>query len=92
MEQRSCAGYVITQNIKVKDTEFVLGETPKTGMCVTWQCKNGDNYFWGHYCENYYAALKDLCERSAQEVDYLASIGAIPPLSSRKARDRGHER
>ena len=41
---------------------------------------------------NYYAALKDLCERSAQEVDYLASIGAIPPLSSRKARDRGHER
>ena len=92
MEQRSCAGYVITQSIKVKDTEFVLGENPKTGMCVTWHCKIGDNYFWGHYCENYYAALKDLCERSAQEVDYLASIGAIPPLSSRKARDRGHER
>ena len=54
MEQRSCAGYVITQSIKVKDTEFVLGEHLKTGMCVTWQCKNGDNYFWGHYCENYY--------------------------------------
>ena len=48
MEQRSCAGYIITQSIKVKDTEFVLGEHPKTGMCVTWQCKNGDNYFWGH--------------------------------------------
>ena len=87
MEQRSCAGYIITQSIKVKDTEFVLGEHPKTGMYVTWQCKNRDNHFWGHYCENYYAALKDLCERAAQEVDYLASIGAIPPLASRKAKD-----
>lgn len=87
MEQRSCAGYIITQSIKVKDTEFVLGEHPKTGMCVTWQCKNGDNYFWGHYCPNKYDALKDLCERAAQEVDYLASIGAIPPLASRKPRD-----
>ena len=57
MEQRSCAGYVITQSIKVKDTEFVLEEHPKTGMCVTWQCKNGDNYFWGHYCPNKYDAL-----------------------------------
>ena len=40
MEQRICAGYVITQSIQVKDTEFVLGEHPKTGMCATWQCKN----------------------------------------------------
>ena len=87
MEQRSCAGYVITQSIKVKDTEFVLGEHPKTRMCVTWQCKNGDNYFWGHFYPNKYDALKDLCERVAQEVDSLASIGAIPPLASRKARD-----
>lgn len=47
MEQRICAGYVITQSIKVKETEFVLGEHPKTGMCATWQCKNSDNYFWG---------------------------------------------
>ena len=92
MEQRICAGYVITQSIQVKDTEFVLGEHPKTGMCATWQCKNGDNYFWGHYCTNKYDALKDLCERAAQEVDYLASIGAIPPLSSRNRTDRGMER
>ena len=92
MEQRICAGYVITQSIQVKDTEFVLGEHPKTGMCATWQCKNGDNYFWGHYCTNEYDALKDLCERASQEVDYLASIGAIPPLASRKEKDRGLER
>ena len=59
MEQRICAGYVITQSIQVKDTEFVLGEHPKTGMCATWQCKNGDNYFWGHYITNKYDALGD---------------------------------
>lgn len=92
MEVRICAGYVITQSIKVKNIEFVLGEHPKTGMYATWQCKNGDDYFWGHYCENYYVALKDLCERVAQEVDHLASIGAIPTLSSRIRADRGMER
>lgn len=92
MEKRINAGYIITQSIQVKDSEFVLGQHPKTGMCVTWQCKNGGNYFWGHYCDNYYDALKGLCQRAAQEVDYLASIGAIPPLSSQKEKDRGVER
>lgn len=90
MEQRICAGYVITQSIRVKDTEFVMGEHPKTGMCATWQCRDGDNYFWGHYHNNRYNALKDLCDRAIQEVDYLASIGAIPPVSSRKEKE--HER
>lgn len=92
MEQRVCAGYVITQSIKVKDTEFVLGEHPTTGMYATWQCKDGDNYFWGHYCTNKYDALKDLCQRASNEVDYLASIRAIPPLSSRNRRDVEVER
>jgi hypothetical protein len=84
MEQRSCVGYVITQSVKVNNAEFVLGEHPITGMCATWQCKNGDNYFWGHYYPNKYDALKDLCKRVSQEVDYLASIGVIPPIASRK--------
>ena len=92
MAQRSNAGYVITQSIHVKDSEFVLGEHPESGMYVTWLCKNGSDYFWGHYCDNYYNALKDLCERATQEVDYLASIGAIPPLSSRSNTDREMER
>ena len=93
MDWRKNAGYIITNAITIGESEIVLGvHETKPDMFVTWECANGNNYFWGHYCENYYAALKDLCERSAQEVDYLASIGAIPPLSSRKARDRGHER
>ena len=68
MEQRICAGYVITQSIQVKDTEFVLGEHPKTGMCATWQCKNGDNYFWGHYFSDYNSAMADMFDRAETEI------------------------
>ena len=91
MEQRNCVGYIITQSIHVADTEFVLGEHPETGICATWQCKNGDNYFWGHYYGNRYDALKDLCQRASNEVDRLAFIGAIS-LPSGKEKGRGRER
>lgn len=88
MEQRECAGYIITQSIKVKDSEFVLGEHPKKDMYVTWRCKDGDNYFWGHYTSNRYEALKDLCQRAEKEIDYLAAIGEIPPITSQKEQER----
>lgn len=88
MEQRECAGYIITQSIKVKDSEFVLGEHPKKDMYVIWRCKDGDNYFWGHYTSNRYDALKDLCQRAEREIDYLAAIGEIPPLTSQKEKER----
>ncbi len=88
MEQRECAGYIITQSIKVKDSEFVLGEHPKKDMYVTWRCKDGDNYFWGHYTSNRYEALKDLCQRAEREIDYLAAIGEIPPITSQKEQER----
>ena len=88
MEQRECAGYIITQSIKVKDSEFVLGEHPKKNMYVTWRCKDGDNYFWGHYTSNRYEALKDLCQRAEKEIDYLAAIGEIPPITSQKEQER----
>lgn len=80
MEQRENAGYIITESIMVKNTEFVLGEEPKTGMCVTWECRNGTDYYWGHYTENRYEALKDLCERAIKEIDHLSTIQAIPPV------------
>jgi hypothetical protein len=87
-DKRINAGYEIIRSFPVGDTEFVLGRNVYApSQFVTWECSNGNNYFWGHYCPNKYDALKDLCERVAQEVDYLASIGAIPPLSSRKPRD-----
>ncbi|MBO7252610.1 MAG: hypothetical protein J6V25_08275 [Oscillospiraceae bacterium] len=87
MKQRINAGYIITQSIQVKDSEFVLGQHSKSGMYVTWLCKHNDNYYWAHYSDNYYDALKDLCQRVTQEIDYLASISAIPPLSFRRERD-----
>lgn len=87
MNQRECAGYIITQSIRVKDAEFVLGEHPKKDMYVTWRCKDGDNYFWGHYTSNRYDALKDLCQRAEREIDYLATIGEIPPLTSQKEKE-----
>lgn len=88
MEQRECAGYIITQSIKVKDSEFVLGEHPKKDMYVIWRCKDGDNYFWGHYTSNWYEALKDLCQRAEKEIDYLAAIGEIPLITSKKEQER----
>mgnify|MGYP006370083333 FL=1 len=88
MDQRECAGYIITQSIKVKDSEFVLGEHPKKDMYVTWRCKDGDNYFWGHHTSNRYEALKDLCQRAEKEIDYLAAIGEIPPITSQKEQER----
>ena len=66
----------------------MLGEHPKKDMYVTWRCKDGDNYFWGHYTNNRYAALKDLCQRAEREIDYLASIGAIPPVTSKEEQER----
>ena len=88
MEQRECAGYIITQSIKVKDSEFVLGEHPKKDMYVTWRCKDGDYYFGGPYTSNRYEALKDLCQRAEREIDYLAAIGEIPPITSQKEQER----
>ena len=88
MEQRECAGYIITQSIKVNDSELVLGEHPQKDMYVTRRCKDGDNYFWGHYTSNRYDALKDLCQRAEREIDYLAAIGEIPPITSQKEQER----
>lgn len=91
MSERINEGYVITQSITVKDSEFVLGEHRASGMYVTWACKNGTDYYWGHYTENRFAALKDLCERAAGEIDYLASIKAIPPIAN-PAKNKDYER
>ena len=70
------------------ENEGILGEHPKKDMYVTWRCKDGDNYFWGHYTSNRYEALKDLCQRAEREIDYLAAIGEIPPITSQKEQER----
>ena len=73
-EQRTNAGYVITDSIQIGSAEFVIGEK-KTSfgmMYVTWQCRDGNNYFWGHYLNDRSAAEKDLLERADRELEYRA--------------------
>lgn len=70
--RRTNSGYVINASIPVGDKEFVLGEHQTApGQFVTWECKNGTNYIWGHYTDSPLEALRDLCRRVMEEVEYL---------------------
>ena len=47
---RTNAGYTITDSVFIGNVEFVIGHNPSYSTpYVTWECKNGDNYYWGHY-------------------------------------------
>ena len=64
MEWRKNAGYIITNAITIGESEIVLGVHEKlSDHFVTWECANGNNYFWGHYFTNLINAQKDFCER-----------------------------
>ena len=68
MEQRINAGYTITDSIHIGNAEFVIGEHPGApAPYVTWECKDGSNYFWGHYSTSRQAAEHDLLERATLE-------------------------
>ena len=88
-KQRTNAGYAITDSIQIGNAEFVLGEK-KTSfgmMYVTWQCKDGNNYFWGHYLNDRSAAEKDLLERAGREQEYQEFKEETVP-KSRHSKDR----
>lgn len=71
MEQRTNIGYKITDTIHVGNAEFVLGvhETDPNRF-VTWECKNGNDYFWGHYFTRRDDAVKDLVDRANREIEF----------------------
>lgn len=74
MNYRMNAGYIITDSIHVGETEFVLGvhsTAPK--QFVTWACKDGKDYYWGHYHSDLLSATKDLLERATQELEFCMS-------------------
>ena len=72
MNMRTNAGYTITESIHIGNTEFVLGESSTDpARFVTWACKDGDNYFWGHYITDRLAALRDLLDRAGEELSLL---------------------
>lgn len=69
---RTNAGFVITNAIPVGNKEFVLGVNIKNPKSfVTWECKGGTDYFWGHYTDSLLKATRDLCQRVMGEVEYL---------------------
>lgn len=69
---RKNAGYTITESIFVGNVEFVLGEnTAAPARFVTWECKDGNNYYWGHYMTDKLTALRDLLDRAGQALSIL---------------------
>ena len=88
MGERKNAGYTIVESIHIGNTEFVIGHKPGApSPYVTWECANGDNYFWGHYMDERYQAERDLLERASSELDLQERARA-----SHKNKDKEKER
>ena len=85
---RMNAGYIITDSIHIGETEFVIGvHATQPSMFVTWACRNGDNYFGGHYITTRDAAEHDLVERAKEQLQLLDTIrGRSIPTRGRDAR------
>lgn len=87
MKQRINAGYTITDSVTIGKTEFVIGRNnAQPPMFVTWACKGGNDYFWGHYMETREAAERDLLDRAAIELELQY------PSRETKQRDKERER
>lgn len=71
MDWRKNVGYIITNSITIGDSEIVLGVHEKLpNEFVTWECKDKNDYFWGHYFSNHLAAQKDFLKRGLDKVRF----------------------
>lgn len=71
MNLRINEGYIITDSVHIGLTEFVLGvHSTAPSQFVTWACKGGNDYYWGHYHSDMLAATKDFLERATQELEF----------------------
>lgn len=71
MDIRMNAGYIITDSVHVGEMEFVLGVSSYvSSQFVTWACKDGKDYYWGHYHDDLLSATKDLLDRATQELEF----------------------
>ncbi len=88
MEWRKNEGYLIVNHITIGKTEIVMGVHEKqANMFVTWECKNKNDYYFGHYFTNLYSAQRDFCERGAEKAKFYEEIS-----KKRKNRDAEVER
>ena len=72
---RMNAGYIITDSVHIGETEFVIGvHSTQPHMFVTWACKKGNNYFWGHYLTSREAAERDLVDRAREQIQLLDNL------------------
>lgn len=76
MAERTNAGYTITDSLTIGESEFVIGkaDTAYGPQFVTWECKNKDNYFWGHYLNDRRTAEQDLVQRATERLSLLATL------------------
>lgn len=90
MSERTNAGYTITDSITIGNAEFVIGEnqTSMGTQYVTWECKDGDNYFWGHYMTQRRGAERDLLERAQRELEFQTRNDNQTPAKKTKERER----
>ena len=90
MVDRINEGYIITDSIHIGQMEFVLGKLDsKIPMFVTWACKGGDNYFWGHYFTDLTEAQRDLLNRAGEELEYMMTRQG---RSDTGPKEKEHER
>lgn len=93
MDARINEGYTITDSIQIGETEFVLGQSgSKPPMYVTWACKGGDYYYWGHYFSDPLEAKKDLLIRANEELGYQMERRARASERQPKEPDKECER
>lgn len=72
MNDKINKGYIITDSVHVGDTEFVLGVSMhESNQFVTWECKDGKEYYWGHYTDNSLKATVMFTETIEMYITYL---------------------
>lgn len=93
MRLRINEGYIITDSIRVGEYEFVLGVNQQIANdFVTWQCSDGDYYYWGHYHTDLFSAEKDLVERAADKVREIQEILDAKKALENSARPKNKEK
>ena len=67
-EKRTNNGYEIIEGATIGNKEIVIGYNPKApSPYVCWYCDDGNNYYWGYYCNELSEARKKLNERYQME-------------------------
>lgn len=64
--------YAIGKFNTVYEIVLAQADTNQGSVYVTWECKDGKDYFWGHYFSNKYRALEDYHQRLYEYYNTLA--------------------